>query len=37
MGISDLKKKYSPQIHSRLVGEFEILHFIGEDIRTAMK
>ena len=33
----DLKKKYSPQIHSRLVGEFEILHFIGEDIRKKKK
>ncbi len=33
----DLKKKYSPQIHSRLVGEFEILHFIGDDIRKKRK
>ncbi len=33
----DLKRKYSPQIHSRLIGEFEILHFIGEDIRKKRK
>jgi len=29
----DIKKKYSPAISSRLRGEFELLFFVGDDIR----
>ncbi len=33
----DLQKKYSPQICSRLAGEFETLPFLGQDIRKLKK
>ena len=31
--LADLEKRYSPQIVSRLKGEYEVLPFFGEDIR----
>lgn len=31
--LADLEKRYSPQIVSRLKGEYELLAFFGEDIR----
>ena len=34
---SDLEKRYSPQIYSRLAGEFLHLPFAGEDIRRIKK
>ena len=33
----ELRKKYSPQIASRIEGEFEILPFVGDDIRRLRK
>lgn len=35
--IADLRQKYSPQIMSRLEGEYEILPFYGKDIRMIKK
>lgn len=35
--IEDLKKRYTPQIVSRLRGSFTMLTFVGEDIRVMMK
>lgn len=32
--IDELERRYSPQIHSRIAGEFTPLFFFGEDIRT---
>ena len=29
----DVVRRYTPQISSRLLGEFYILHFFGDDIR----
>lgn len=34
--IEDLKKRYTPQIVSRLRGSFTMLTFVGEDIRVMM-
>ena len=33
LGKDQLEKKYSPQIYSRIVGEFKTLTFVGRDIR----
>ncbi|MBR4017508.1 MAG: ATP-binding protein [Oscillospiraceae bacterium] len=34
LNISEIKERYSPQIASRLQGGFELLPFVGEDIRV---
>ncbi len=33
LNISEIKERYSPQIASRLQGSFQLLPFVGEDIR----
>ena len=33
----DVVRRYTPQISSRLLGEFYILHFFGDDIRLLKK
>lgn len=35
--MDDLQKKYTPQIYSRISGEFTVLPFIGRDIRMLKK
>lgn len=35
--MQELKNRYSPQIMSRLQGEYEVLHFLGRDIRLIKK
>lgn len=35
--MQDVAKRYSPQIASRLEGEYHILHFFGDDIRLLKK
>ena len=35
--VDDIRQRYSPQIASRLEGEFHVLHFFGEDIRLQKK
>jgi DNA replication protein DnaC len=37
MDIEDLKKTYTERISSRIYGEYKLLHFIGDDIRTRKK
>ena len=37
LNIDELASRYSPQIHSRIAGEFTPLFFFGEDIRLAKK
>lgn len=37
LSLSEIKSTYSERIVSRLIGEFENLHFIGEDIRQKKK
>lgn len=37
LGISDISGRYSPQIASRLAGEYQILPFYGRDIRILKK
>ena len=37
LGLLDLSRRYSPQIASRLEGEYQILPFFGEDIRKLKK
>ena len=37
LGLQDLSRRYSPQIASRLEGEYQILPFFGEDIRKLKK
>jgi DNA replication protein DnaC len=37
LGIEEIRKKYSPQIASRLEGEYENLKFFGTDIRLLKK
>ena len=32
-----LAQRYSPQIASRIEGEYQLLPFVGEDIRTLKK
>lgn len=34
LNISEIKERYSPQIASRLQGSFQLLPFVGEDIRV---
>ena len=34
LNISEIKERYSPQIASRLQGSFQLLPFLGEDIRV---
>jgi DNA replication protein DnaC len=34
---AELQKKYTPQIFSRISGEFTALPFVGEDIRQVKK
>ena len=34
LSISDIRQRYSPQIASRLQGQFQLLPFVGEDIRV---
>ena len=33
----DIRLRYTPQIASRLEGEYHILHFYGDDIRLLKK
>jgi DNA replication protein DnaC len=33
LSMQDLAKRYSPQIYSRLSGEYQSLFFVGDDIR----
>lgn len=37
LSIEDLRLRYTPQIASRLEGEFMVLHFYGDDIRLLKK
>lgn len=37
LSIEDCARRYSPQIASRLEGEYHIVHFFGEDIRLLKK
>ncbi|MGN1001297.1 MAG: ATP-binding protein [Oscillospiraceae bacterium] len=37
LGPKELEKRYTPQICSRLMGEYDILFFVGEDIRAIKK
>ena len=34
LNMEDLRRRYSPQIASRLEGSFLLLTFVGEDIRV---
>lgn len=34
LNISEIRQRYSPQIASRLEGSFQLLRFVGEDIRV---
>ena len=37
LNLSDLEKKYTDRIQSRIIGNFEILRFMGDDIRIQKK
>ena len=37
LSMEDVRRRYSPQIASRLMGEYRALEFIGEDIRLLRK
>ncbi len=37
LSMEDAARRYSPQIASRLEGEYHVLHFFGEDIRLLKK
>ena len=37
LSVAEATRRYSPQIVSRLEGEYHILHFFGEDIRKKLK
>jgi len=37
LGINDIKERYGERISSRIVGEYEIIKFAGEDIRRIKK
>lgn len=37
LSMQDVARRYSPQIASRLEGEYHILHFFGDDIRLLKK
>ena len=34
LNINEISQRYSPQIASRLQGSFQLLPFVGEDIRV---
>jgi DNA replication protein DnaC len=34
LNISEIRERYSPQIASRLQGQFQLLPFVGQDIRV---
>ena len=35
--MEEAARRYSPQIASRLIGEYHVLHFFGDDIRLLKK
>ena len=37
LNLGSLEKKYTDRVHSRIVGNFEVLRFLGEDIRILKK
>ncbi len=37
LSMEEAARRYSPQIASRLEGEYHVLHFFGEDIRLLLK
>lgn len=37
LSMEDVSRRYTPQIASRLAGEYHVLHFFGEDIRLLKK
>ena len=37
LSMDEIAQRYSPQIASRLSGEYHVLHFVGEDIRQLKK
>ena len=37
LSMEDVARRYSPQIASRLEGEYHVLHFFGDDIRLLKK
>ena len=37
LSIEEAARRYSPQIASRLEGEYHVLHFFGDDIRLLKK
>ena len=37
LSISEMEKRYSSSVYSRLIGSFEIIKFFGEDIRWKIK
>ena len=37
LSIEDVRRRYSPQIASRLEGEYRVLPFFGDDIRLLKK
>ena len=37
LNVEEVGRRYSPQIASRLIGEFYVLHFFGDDIRMLRK
>ena len=37
LSMDEAARRYSPQIASRLAGEYHVLHFFGDDIRLLKK
>ena len=37
LNLGSLEKKYTDRVHSRIVGNFEVLRFLGQDIRILKK
>ena len=37
LSIEEVRARYTPQIASRLEGEYHVLHFFGDDIRLLKK
>ena len=37
LSMDEIAQRYSPQIASRLAGEYHVLHFVGQDIRQLKK
>ena len=37
LNVDEIARRYSPQIASRLAGEYHVLHFFGDDIRLLKK